>query len=138
MNSNCWPFQWLELASSPPSVYWPGPPPPTQRPGTDSISQWISQGAPAQRTGLAHTGLECCCPLEENHFTCVQCMSIVYFTKFNTVSMCTFWHYWMQAWIWKSTKNSYFSRFIILLTWNKFMHNKLEYSQEKNYHSNET
>lgn len=30
------------------------------------------------------------------------------------------------------------THFIILLTWNKFMHNKLEYSQEKNYHSNET
>lgn len=93
VNSTPGPFRWLELASSPPSVYWPGPPPPTQRPGTDSRSQWISQGAPAQRTGLARTGLECCCPLKENHFTCVQCMSIVYFTKFNTVSMCTFWHY---------------------------------------------
>lgn len=30
------------------------------------------------------------------------------------------------------------THFIILLTWNKFMYNKLEYSQEKNYHSNET
>lgn len=30
------------------------------------------------------------------------------------------------------------THFIILLTWNKFMHNKFEYSQEKNYHSNET